>query len=96
MSIEVFLGAYFVWNCYVFLAMGRDKRRAKMNRWRISESSLLLMGGLMGGVGLYAGMKFFHHKTTRTKFRVGSPLLILFNLLVIGLFYYVGVISYGY
>ncbi|AFQ43292.1 DUF1294 domain-containing protein [Desulfosporosinus meridiei] len=90
MSMGVFLGAYVLWNSYVFIAMGRDKRRAKLNRWRISESSLLLMGAALGGVGLYAGMKYFHHKTKHAKFRIGSPLLILLNLLVVVLFYYIG------
>ena len=38
-SIEVFIGAYFVWNMFVFAAMGRDKRRAKRHEWRIPEAS---------------------------------------------------------
>lgn len=88
MSLGIFLGAYFLWNSYVFVAMGRDKRRAKLNRWRIPEARLLFMGAMLGGVGLYAGMKYFHHKTTRLKFTMGAPLLILVNLILIGSVYY--------
>ena len=88
MRMGFVLGAYLLWNFYVFIAMGRDKRRAKLNRWRISEASLFLMGAALGGVGLFAGMKYFHHKTNHTKFLIGAPLLILVNLFMIGLFYY--------
>ncbi|MCO5387614.1 MAG: DUF1294 domain-containing protein [Desulfosporosinus sp.] len=88
MGVGIFLGACFLWNSYVFVAMGRDKRRAKLNRWRISEARLLFMGAMLGGVGLYAGMKYFHHKTTRLKFTIGAPLLILVNLILVGAFYY--------
>ena len=90
MSIEVFLGIYVLWNSFVFMTMGRDKRRAKRHQWRIPEARLLLMGAALGGVGLYAGMKYFHHKTSHSKFIIGAPLLIAVNLLMIGFFYYVG------
>jgi len=89
-GIKVLLGVYVLWNCYVFIAMGRDKRRAKRHQWRIPEARLIFMGAALGGIGLYAGMKLFHHKTSHAKFTVGAPLLILVNLLMIGLFYYIG------
>lgn len=92
MSVGVFLGACLLWNSYVFVEMGRDKRKAKLKQWRISETRLLLMGALLGGGGLYAGMKFFHHKTTRLKFTIGAPLLILLNLVMILSFYYFDII----
>lgn len=92
MSVGVFLGACLLWNSYVFIEMGRDKRKAKLKQWRIPETRLLLMGALLGGGGLYAGMKFFHHKTTRLKFTIGAPLLILLNLVVILSFYYFDII----
>ncbi|MDR3602109.1 MAG: DUF1294 domain-containing protein [Desulfosporosinus sp.] len=90
LSLEYFLVGYVIWNCYVFVAMGRDKRRAKLHRWRIPEASLLSMGAALGGIGLYAGMKYFHHKTAHSKFVVGAPILILVNFLVIGFLYYAG------
>lgn len=88
LSWKIFAAAYIIWNSCVFVAMGRDKRRAKLHRWRISEASLLFMGAALGGIGLYAGMKFFHHKTSHSKFVIGAPMLILVNFLVLGFLYY--------
>ena len=72
------------------MAMWRDKRRSKRHEWRIPEASLLLMGAAMGGVGLYAGMKYFRHKTAHSKFVIGAPLLLISNVIVVGLVYYAG------
>jgi len=88
--LQIFLVVYVIWNLYVFMAMWRDKRRAKLHRWRIPEANLLFMGAALGGLGLYAGMKYFHHKTAHRKFILGAPALILTNVLVIGFLYYAG------
>ena len=90
LSLKVFALVFIIWNVYVFIAMGRDKRRAKLHRWRISEASLLLMGVALGGIGLYAGMKYFRHKTAHSKFAIGAPITILVNFLVLGFLYYAG------
>ena len=86
-SFEVFMIAYLVWNGYVFLAMGRDKRLSEIRQWRIQELNLLLMGFILGGIGLYAGMKYFRHKTNVKKFVFGAPIMILVNFLMLGLIY---------
>ncbi|TGE34553.1 DUF1294 domain-containing protein [Desulfosporosinus sp. Sb-LF] len=88
--LKVFVVVYVIWNGYVFVAMGRDKRRARLHRWRISEASLLWMGAAFGGVGLYTGMKYFRHKTAHSKFVIGAPVLIVVNFLVISLLLYTG------
>ncbi|MDR3540240.1 MAG: DUF1294 domain-containing protein [Desulfosporosinus sp.] len=88
--LKTFLVIYVIWNVYVFVAMGRDKRRAKRHLWRIPEARLLFMGAALGGIGLYAGMKYFHHKTTHLKFVIGAPITILVNFLLISLVYYIG------
>ena len=90
LSVKIFLVVYLIWNVYVFVAMGRDKRRAKRHQWRISEASLLFMGAAFGAIGLYAGMQYFRHKTSHPKFVIGAPLLILGNVLVISFLYYAG------
>ena len=66
--------------------MGLDKRKAKLNHWRISEKtlfSLALMGGSIGGI---LGMYTFRHKTKHLKFTLGFPIIFLFQLIFIFLF----------
>ncbi len=90
LSLKIFAVVYVLWNGYVFMAMGRDKRRAKRHQWRTPEASFLLMGAALGGVGLYAGMKYFRHKTAHTKFLIGAPLLLVGNVILVGFLYYAG------
>ena len=61
---------FFVWNFVVFLIYGADKIKAKLNKHRISEKTLLSAALLMGGVGALLGMKTFRHKTKHLKFVV--------------------------
>ncbi len=89
-GLKILIVVYVLWNGYVFMAMGRDKRRSRRLQWRIPEASLLLMGAALGGIGLYAGMKYFRHKTSHSKFLIGAPTLIFGNVLVIGFLYYAG------
>ena len=90
LTLQILMVVYVLWNAYVFMAMWRDKRRSKRHEWRIPEASLLFMGAAMGGVGLYAGMKYFRHKTAHSKFVIGAPLLLISNVIVVGLVYYAG------
>ncbi|MHB8126265.1 MAG: DUF1294 domain-containing protein [Desulfitobacteriaceae bacterium] len=80
---------YIIWNAFVFLTMRIDKCHAQKGQWRISEANLLFKGFIFGAIGLYVGMKVFHHKTSHAKFVIGVPLLIVINFLEIGLLYYV-------
>jgi uncharacterized membrane protein YsdA (DUF1294 family) len=85
-NLIIIIALYLIWNCYVFVTIGIDKRRAKLKRWRIPEARLLLMGAVLGGVGLYAGMKYFRHKTKHVKFIIGAPVLMIMNFIVLGFF----------
>ncbi|MBR5543823.1 MAG: DUF1294 domain-containing protein [Oscillospiraceae bacterium] len=74
---------YAIWNVIVFLIYGLDKLKAKMDAFRIPEKTLITIAAVFGGVGAWAGMRIFRHKTRTTKFTVGVPLLALLNLAVI-------------
>lgn len=65
-------------------AYGVDKYKAKRNRWRIPEHTLLALAFVGGGLGAALGMKLFHHKTRKTKFRVGVPIALLLWLVALG------------
>ena len=63
-------------NAVGFLLMLVDKWKAKKNRWRVRESTLLLIAALGGSVGSLAGMYLFRHKTRHLKFTLGIPLIL--------------------
>ena len=63
-------------NAAGFLLMLVDKWKAKKNRWRIRESTLLIVAALGGSVGSLAGMYLLRHKTLHLKFTVGIPLIL--------------------
>ena len=60
-------------NLAAFLAYGWDKWKARRHQWRIPEHTLLALAFLGGALGAALGMRFFHHKTRKNKFRIGVP-----------------------
>ena len=59
-----------------------DKWKAKKNRWRIRESTLLIVAALGGSIGSLAGMYLFRHKTQHLKFTLGIPLILAAQCLI--------------
>ena len=82
-----------IWNIIVFGMYGFDKGFAKRGSRRISEKTLLLAAALLGGLGALLGMCIFRHKTKHAKFRIGVPLLLVFNIAVIAAAAYWGILS---
>ena len=67
-------------NLLGFLIMYIDKRRAKKDRWRISEHTLFLFAWFGGGIGTILGMYKFRHKTLKKKFTIGMPVILILEL----------------
>ena len=67
-------------NLLAFALMGLDKWKARNDRWRIPEKTLVLFPLLGGTVGGIAGMRCFRHKTKHWYFRWGLPVLLLVQL----------------
>ncbi|MCF0199692.1 MAG: DUF1294 domain-containing protein [Bacteroidaceae bacterium] len=64
-------------NAVAFCIYGIDKLKAKKNRWRIAESTLLGLAVAGGSVGAWLGMKVWRHKTQHKKFKYGVPIILL-------------------
>ena len=69
-------------NAAGFLLMLVDKWKAKKNRWRVRESTLLIVAALGGSIGSLTGMYLFRHKTQHLKFTLGVPLILAAQCLV--------------
>lgn len=62
-----------------FFMMGMDKKQAQRRGQRISEKNLWSVAIFGGGIGAYAGMMAFRHKTKHTNFRVGFLMLAVID-----------------
>ena len=69
-------------NIVTFVLYGVDKRRARRKAWRIPERVLLTATWLMGGVGAYAGMQVFRHKTKHAIFRYSVPTAAILQMIL--------------
>lgn len=57
-----------------------DKRCAVKKRWRVKESTLMLLSVLGGSVGMYITMLLINHKTRHLKFMLGIPIILIVQL----------------
>ena len=74
--MKYILAYLLIVNAVAFLLMLIDKVKAKKNRWRIKESTLMLSAAIGGSIGALAGMYTFRHKTLHRKFTIGIPLIL--------------------
>lgn len=63
-------------NVITFVVYGIDKLKAKKGKWRVPETTLLLLAIVGGSVGAWCGVKVWHHKTMHLKFKYGIPLIM--------------------
>lgn len=70
-------------NVIAFLAMYIDKRKAQKNKRRIPEKTLFTLVALGGGIGGILGMYLFRHKTKKTRFVIGFPSILIFEVFIV-------------
>ena len=74
-------------NAAGFLFMLIDKHRAQENMWRIPERTLMTVALMGGSLGTLLGMNLFRHKTKKDKFRIGIPMILSVQILLVVLIY---------
>ncbi len=67
-----------------------DKRCAIRGKWRVKESTLLVISAFGGGIAMYVTMLLVRHKTKKLKFMLGIPLMVIAEVMII-----MSVVFYG-
>lgn len=67
-------------NAITFITYGIDKWKARKNKWRIPESTLLQLAVFGGSIGAFLGMRVWRHKTMHKKFKYGIPSILVLQI----------------
>lgn len=89
--LHIVLICFLAINVVTFFLYGIDKWKARRDKWRISEATLLGLAVIGGSIGAWLGMKVWHHKTLHKKFRYGLPLILFAQIVLLVLYMTKGV-----
>lgn len=74
-------------NIVTFLIYAADKHKAKKDKWRIPEKTLLKWAFFGGALGALVAMLICHHKTLHKQFTTLVPLALLLWMCILALIY---------
>lgn len=86
-SFNFFAGYLLLINFVTLLVYAIDKIKARLKYWRISEKVLFLLALFGGSFGAILAMYIFHHKTKKTLFKIGIPIILIIHIILILKFY---------
>lgn len=96
METSIWLICYLVAvNLAGFAAMGIDKAKAKKRAFRIPEATLFLIAIIGGSIGSILGMQLFRHKTKHWYFVWGMPIILILQIALVLLLYFLPGISFS-
>ena len=78
--MKYFLIYLLIINALGFVRMLIDKHKARKNKWRIPEATLMIVAALGGSIGSLLGMYTVRHKTKHPKFTVGIPVILVLQI----------------
>ena len=79
--LQIIIYALFALNLITFIIYGIDKFKAKKAKWRIPESTLLLLAVCGGSIGAWLGLQVWRHKTQHKKFYIGIPMILTLQVI---------------
>lgn len=88
MNLRLLLYYLLIVNLLTFILYGLDKQKARRRKWRISEATLLLLAALGGSPAALLAMSLFRHKTLHKKFRYGIPAILIVQLAIVAIVYF--------
>lgn len=78
---------HWLWGCYLamslasFIVYAGDKRAARLNQWRVSETTLHGLALACGWPGALLAQQLLHHKSAKPEFRRIFWLTVILNVL---------------
>ena len=79
--LAIISGILLTLNLLTFIIYGIDKFKAKKAKWRIPESTLLLLAVFGGSIGAWLGRQVWRHKTQHKKFYIGIPMILTLQVI---------------
>ena len=79
--LAIISGILLTLNLLTFIIYGIDKFKAKKSKWRIPESTLLLLAVFGGSIGAWLGLQVWRHKTQHKKFFIGIPMILTLQVI---------------
>ena len=79
--LAIISGILLTLNLLTFIIYGIDKFKAKKAKWRIPESTLLLLAVFGGSIGAWLGLQVWRHKTQHKKFYIGIPMILTLQVI---------------
>ena len=79
--LAIIIGILLTLNLLTFIIYGVDKFKAKKAKWRIPESTLLLLAVFGGSIGAWLGLQVWRHKTQHKKFYIGIPMILTLQVI---------------
>ena len=79
--LAIICGILLTFNLLTFIIYGIDKFKARKSKWRIPESTLLLLAVFGGSIGAWLGLQVWRHKTQHKKFYIGIPMILTLQVI---------------
>lgn len=87
MTVEMIVVYILFVNLISFFYMFGDKQKAIKGSWRVSERKFFFLAISGGTIGIILGMKIFRHKTKHNSFKLGMPIILLLQIVMISYFF---------
>ncbi len=87
-SLHYIIIYFLITNLIGFALMGIDKRRARKGAFRIPEATLFSIAIIGGSIGSILGMLIFRHKTKHWYFKIGLPIILLIQIILIAVMFW--------